>query len=236
MTSQPQQLTKSQRRQAQAAAVAKAADAKRRRRSLRIALAWVAVAAIVVAGLYWVFSSRNASSSTTTTGGSGYKHAVGQPGPGQDAADFTLPSTEGGTVTLSELRGQTVLLYFQEGLMCQPCFDQITDLEKSAAALRDAGIDRVLSISVDPQQQLAQKGEDMGLTTPLLSDPDLNVIETYDANSYGMMGDSHAGHSFLLVNPEGEITWRADYGGAPDYTMFVPTEDLLKDLKTERIS
>lgn len=236
MTSQSQQMSKRERRRAQAAEALQAAAARRRRRSIRVGLAWVAVAAIVVAGLYWVFSSQNASSKPTTTGGSGYNHAVGEPGPGEAAPDFTLPSTEGDPVSLSELRGETVLLYFQEGLMCQPCFDQITDLEKNDDALRDAGIDRVLSISVDPLPQLSQKGEDMGLTTPLLSDPDLKVIEEYDANSYGMMGDSHAGHSFLLVNPEGEITWRADYGGAPDYTMFVPTQDLLKDLGAEQIS
>lgn len=27
------------------------------------------------------------------------------------------------------------------------------------------------------------------------------------------------------------ITWRADYGGEPDYTMYVPVDDMLADLR-----
>ncbi|XES00911.1 hypothetical protein HEP87_61260 [Streptomyces sp. S1D4-11] len=46
-----------------------------------------------------------------------------------------------------------------------------------------------------------------------------------------MMGTSRDGHSFLLVGPDGTIRWRADYGGAPDYTMYVPVDKLLADLK-----
>ncbi len=36
------------------------------------------------------------------------------------------------------------------------------------------------------------------------------------------MGDTRAGHTFLLVNSAGNIVWGADYGGAPDYTMYLP--------------
>ena len=49
-----------------------------------------------------------------------------------------------------------------------------------------------------------------------------------------MMGDMRDGHSFLLVGPEGTIAWRADYGGEPDYVMFVPTVKILSDLTRER--
>ncbi len=199
----------------------------------------IAVAAI--AGLYWVFTSQTGLNPTSgegaeSAGASGYEQASGEPGPGEIAPDFSLPSSEGGTVSLGDLRGETVLLYFQEGLMCQPCFDQIIDLESNDDALRKAGIDRVVSITSDQVENLAQKSSDMGLSTPVLSDPDLEVISAYDANSYGMMGDSRAGHSFLLVEPDGTISWRADYGGAPDYTMFLPTEALLTDLEADRTS
>jgi hypothetical protein len=30
------------------------------------------------------------------------------------------------------------------------------------------------------------------------------------------------------------IRWRADYGGKPDYTMFLPTAKMLTDLTAER--
>ncbi len=65
----------------------------------------------------------------------------------------------------------------------------------------------------------------------MLSDPNLAVSKTYDANKYGMMGGSHNGHTFIVVGPDGEIKWRADYGGAPDYTMYVPVPDLLADMR-----
>lgn len=205
-------------------------------------IAALLVAVVAIAGLYWVFTSQNGPDATSGAGAesgsgpSGYKRAVGDPGPGEKAPDFTLSSSEGGTVSLSDMRGESVLLYFQEGLMCQPCFDQITDLENNADALREAGVDRVVSITSDQVDNLAQKTSDMDLSTPVLSDPDLQVIREYSANSYGMMGDSRAGHSFLLVDADGTITWRADYGGAPDYTMFLPVEALLTDLEAERTS
>jgi hypothetical protein len=46
-----------------------------------------------------------------------------------------------------------------------------------------------------------------------------------------MMGSSRDGHSFVLIGPDGRIRWRADYGGAPDYTMYVPVANLLADLR-----
>ena len=72
----------------------------------------------------------------------------------------------------------------------------------------------------------------MRLSTPVLSDPDLTVSKAYHASEYGMMGTSRDEHTFILGKPDGSIGWRADYGGAPRYAMFVPTADLLADLKT----
>jgi peroxiredoxin Q/BCP len=46
-----------------------------------------------------------------------------------------------------------------------------------------------------------------------------------------MMGAGQDGHSFILVGPDGLIKWRADYGGAPKYTMYVPVSNLLADMR-----
>jgi peroxiredoxin len=129
------------------------------------------------------------------------------------------------------MNGKTVLLYFQEGLMCQPCWDQLKDIESNMARFRALGIDEVVSITTDPLDQLKQKSSDMGLSSPVLSDPDLNVSVAYSANQYGMMGTSRDGHTFIAVRPDGKILWRADYGGAPDYTMYVPVTNLIADLR-----
>jgi peroxiredoxin Q/BCP len=72
---------------------------------------------------------------------------------------------------------------------------------------------------------------DEGLTIPVLSDPNLSVSKAYTANLYGMMGPGCDGHSFLVVGPDGRIEWRADYGGAPNYTMYLPVPNLLADIQ-----
>ncbi len=115
--------------------------------------------------------------------------------------------------------------------MCQPCWDQIRALEAEPEKLRSLGIDEVVSITTDPLDQLQQKVADEGLATPVLSDPDLAVSQAYSANLYGMMGTSRDGHSFVVVGPDGRIRHRADYGGAPDYTMYVPLPNLVADLR-----
>ena len=201
-------------------------------------IAWALLVVVAVGGLYLLYSSSStgASSPTTATTGvaSGYAHVAGEPGAGATAPDFTLPASTAGQVGLADYRGRSVLLYFQEGLMCQPCWDQIRDLEQNKPALTAAGIDEIVSITTDPVDLVAQKMTDEGLTTPVLSDPTLQVSRAYTTNQYGMMGTSRNGHSFILVSPAGKITWRADYGGAPDSTMYLPTQKILADLAQER--
>ncbi|WP_204249189.1 MULTISPECIES: peroxiredoxin family protein [Nocardia] len=191
------------------------------------------VVVVVVAVLYVVF--RTGSPATDPgAGASGYPHVAGDPGTGEMAPDFTLASGAGTPVSLTAYRGRSVLLYFQEGLTCQPCWDQIRDLERNTDALTSAGVDAVVSITTDPAALIGRKAADEHLTTVVASDPDLKVSRAYDANSYGMMGQMRDGHSFVLVGPDGVIAWRADYDGAPQHTMYLPTAKLLADLRTER--
>jgi peroxiredoxin len=148
------------------------------------------------------------------------------------APEMQLPSADGSTFDLGALRGQSVLLYFQEGLMCQACWTQLSDLEKSEAQLKAAGIDKLVNITTDPVDLLARKVKDDGFSTTTVSDPTGAVSEQFGALGVGMMGANMNGHSFVLIGPDGDIEWRADYGGAPDYTMYVPVPQLLADLST----
>jgi peroxiredoxin len=191
------------------------------------------IATLAIVGLYLVFQS-SPGKHGAMAGRSGFTHVVGEPGAGSAAPTFTLTSGTGGQVSLTAFRGRNVLLYFQEGLSCQPCWDQIKDLEQNQAALKTAGVDAVVSITTDPANLIGQKAADEKLTTPVLSDPSLQVSQAYNANQYGMMGEMRDGHSFILVGPDGRIRWRADYGGKPAYTMFLPTAKMLSDLTAER--
>jgi len=204
----------------------------------------VGVAIIALGVIFFVNNSGGSSSSGSSSGGSSssgspvgvgqagkYAFQVGSPGPGEQAPPITLPSTAGGTFDLALLRGKTVLLYFQEGLTCQPCWDQLKDIQSKSDEFHALGIDQIVSITTDPLDALEQKVTDEGLSIPVLSDRGLAVSRAYTANGYGMMGASRDGHTFILVGPDGRIEWRADYGGAPNYTMYVPVPKLIADIR-----
>jgi peroxiredoxin len=211
-----------------------AAARRQRARRLRTVVTGVFAAAVVGLGAIFALNAGSGSDSTApgqAAGAGEYAYAVGDPGPGQAAPPLQLPSTTGGTFDLADQDGKTTLLYFQEGLGCQPCWDQIKDLERQSAKLHALGIDQMVSITGNELDQLRQKADDEGLRTPILADPGLPVSATYAANQYGMMGDSANGHSFIVVGPDGKIEFRADYGGEPNYTMHVPVENLFADIK-----
>ncbi|MGI8873195.1 MAG: peroxiredoxin family protein [Egibacteraceae bacterium] len=195
------------------------------------------VVGVAVLGLAAIYangtrqSSEDAGASGAAQSPSGYAFQVGNPGPGQGAPSFTLASTDGGTLGLDDLAGDRTLLYFQEGLMCQPCWDQLVDIEAQLDEFRALGIDRVVTVTTDPYSALVQKVELEGITTPVLADEDRSVSAAFDTLGYGMMGGSTNGHTFIVLDQDGRVAWRADYGGAPDFTMYLPTESLLTDLR-----
>ena len=209
----------------------KAAGGERSRMPRLIATS-AAVAVVAIAGLYFLSASHHSSATSGTNGSGGYTYAVGSPGPGDQAPGVKLPATSGGSFDLASYRGKKpVLLYFQEGLTCQPCWDQIVSIQKDEAKFRALGIGLIVSITTDPLGDIKQKASDEGLHIPVLSDQGGQVSDSYSARNFGMMGHDRDGHSFVVVGTNGTILWRADYGGAPEFTMFVPDDVLLAQLK-----
>jgi peroxiredoxin len=201
-----------------------------RRGGLPAGVKVAAFAGLALIALLAIFLVTNRGGDAQDGTGGRYAYQVGDPGPGATAPPIKLPTT-GGTFDLAASAGQTTLLYSQEGLGCQPCWDQLTDIQANLDKYKALGITRVLSITTDPLDAIHQKVTDQHITIPVAADPDLAVSRAYHANQYGMMGQSRDGHSFILVGPDGRIRWRADYGGAPNYTMYVPSPSLLADLR-----
>ena len=198
---------------------------ERSRKRKNLALLYTAGVLLFVAGLY-LTTRDGAHHATGHT-----RYDIGSPGTGQKAPPITLESTAGGTFDLTSARAKgPVLVYFQEGLTCQPCWDQIKAIEKDATKFHKLGIRQIVSITSDPLAEITQKAADDRLTTPILSDPGLTVSKTYNAQSYGMMNGSRDGHTFILINRDGTIRWRADYGGPPNFTMFVNATELLAEI------
>ncbi len=204
----------------------RAQQQQRQQRQHRLVIQVVAVAAAASLGLFVLYIRSTSTHSTAAA------PEAGVVGAGQAAPQIRLPATSGATFDLGAEKGKTVLLYFQEGVGCEPCWKQIHDIEADWASFKAAGIDELVSIAGNKLDQLKQKVDDEQLTTPVVADPDLTLGATYKANQFGMMGTSAYGHTFIVVGPDGTITWRADYGGQPNYTMYVKPADVLRDLKT----
>lgn len=127
--------------------------------------------------------------------------------PGDPAPNFALPTDDGSTLSLSDLRGQRVVLYAYPAAMTPGCTTQACDFRDSLDSMNAAGV-QVIGISPDPPERLAKFRERDGLTFPLISDPDQSVLSAYGA--YGEKqnyGKTVTGviRSTFVIDPDGKI-------------------------------
>ena len=101
--------------------------------------------------------------------------------PGDAAPDFTLPTDNGDSLSLKDLRGRKVVLYAYPAAMTPGCTKQACDFSESLDSLRGAGYE-VLGLSKDKPAKLAKFRERDALTLTLLSDEDLAVHKAYGAH------------------------------------------------------
>jgi peroxiredoxin Q/BCP len=127
--------------------------------------------------------------------------------PGDQAPDFTLPDQHGKPVTLSELRGQKVVVYFYPKADTPGCTVQACGVRDHQADYDAAGA-VVLGISPDPVKNVAKFDDKFGLGFTLLADEDHSVAETYgvwvEKSMYGRryMG---AERTTFVIGPDGTI-------------------------------
>ena len=128
--------------------------------------------------------------------------------PGMPAPDFTLQADDGGTVSLSGLRGHTVVLYFYPKAATPGCTTQACEFRDRQDEFAAAGA-TVYGISPDGVPALQRFREAQGLNFPLLSDPDHATCEAYgvwvEKTNYGRtyMGVER---STFVVGPDGLLT------------------------------
>jgi peroxiredoxin len=102
---------------------------------------------------------------------------------GDAAPKFTLPTADGDEVSLDDLRGRKVILYFYPAAMTTGCTAEACDFRDNLGSLKGAGY-TVLGISPDEPEKLVEFREPDALTFPLLADRG-GVVHA----SYGTWGE-----------------------------------------------
>ncbi len=97
---------------------------------------------------------------------------------GDVAPDFTLPATGGRTLTLSDLRGQPVVLIFYPGDNTPVCTLQLNSYNDDLSAFEDVGA-QILGISPQGVESHEAFAAEHGFSFPLLADTDKQVGEVY---------------------------------------------------------
>lgn len=126
---------------------------------------------------------------------------------GDQAPDFTLPAAGGDSVSLEQLRGKKVILYFYPKASTPGCTTQACDFRDSLDSLAASGYS-VLGISPDPASALETFTQDESLSFPLLSDEDHAVAESYGAwgekKNYGRVVEGLI-RSTIVIDEDGKV-------------------------------
>jgi peroxiredoxin Q/BCP len=99
---------------------------------------------------------------------------------GKKAPDFTLPSSQGGEVSLKSLRGKPVVLYFYPKDDTPGCTREACAFRDSQAALKKRGA-VVLGLSGDSLASHEKFKAKYKLNFPLLADTDKAIAKKYGA-------------------------------------------------------
>jgi thioredoxin-dependent peroxiredoxin len=126
---------------------------------------------------------------------------------GEAAPDFTLPDQHGDEVTLSELRGETVVLYFYPKANTSGCTTQACGVRNRAPDYAAAGA-RVIGISPDEVKAIDKFAGKYDLDFTLLADADHAVADSYGTwVEKSMYGNKYMGvqRATFIIAPDGKI-------------------------------
>lgn len=125
------------------------------------------------------------------------------PAVGEKAPDFSMTATTGETVSLSQLRGEMVLLAFFPFAFSGVCTKEFSEMTENYSAFRDTGV-RIFPVSVDSKYALKEFKEKYGMQVELLSDFDRRASRAYGV-LYEDKGFSN--RAYFLIDRDGIIRW-----------------------------
>ena len=127
---------------------------------------------------------------------------------GKPAPDFALTSDSGETVTLSDLRGKPVVLYFYPKDDTPGCTAQACGIRDDYGDFQERGA-IVLGVSPDDESSHVKFKEKYGLPFTLLADPSHEVSEEYGVwKEKNYAGKTYMGveRSTFLIDSKGTVT------------------------------
>ena len=126
---------------------------------------------------------------------------------GDQAPDFQLPDQDGNPVRLSDLRGQTLVLYFYPKADTPGCTTQACGIRDHSADYDATGA-KVVGVSPDPVKAIKKFHGGQGLNFTLLADEDHAVCERYgvwvEKSNYGRKYWG-AARSTFIIDGEGTV-------------------------------
>ncbi len=126
---------------------------------------------------------------------------------GQQAPDFELPDQDGRTVKLSDLRGQSVVVYFYPKASTPGCTTQACGVRDHRAEYEQADA-VVLGISPDPVAKVKKFHDKEGLNFALLADEGHHVADAYGVwVEKSMYGRTYWGNerTTFIIDPGGKV-------------------------------
>ena len=128
---------------------------------------------------------------------------------GTKAPEFSLPDQDGVMRSLSDWRGQKVVLYFYPRDMTAGCTSQACSFGDMYPQFREKGA-TVIGVSKDTVASHKRFQEKYGLPFTLLADPEMEVLAAYDVLVEGVTKTGRVSRKLIrstyLINEEGMIT------------------------------
>jgi len=107
---------------------------------------------------------------------------------GDKAPDFTAKDQNGQTVSLSDFKGKTVILYFYPKDDTPGCTAEACDFRDNYQSLIGKGY-QVIGVSTDDEKSHKKFETKYSLPFPLIADEDKSIVEAYgvwaEKNNYG---------------------------------------------------
>lgn len=126
---------------------------------------------------------------------------------GELAPDFTLPDQNGNELALSDLRGETLVLYFYPRADTPGCTTQACGVRDRGAEYSAAGA-RVIGVSPDTVEAVKKFADKFDLEFTLLADADHAVAEAYGTwVEKSMYGKKYMGvqRATFVIDSDGKV-------------------------------